>query len=271
MLYGLYLSFTNFVGFNIQRLKWVGLQNYGNLFEDTDTIYALGRTLLVTVINVPLGTLIGLLFAILVNRGWKGEGFFRTIFYLPAIVPAVSIGMMWRFMYANEDGIFNNILRFFHLSGLNWLGYDYATMSLIILLLWGAGGGILINLAGLKGIPKELYEAASIDGASAFRRFRNVTVPMMTPVIFLNLILGLIASLQIYLQPILLTGTKLLDSPIRPNYLYTVHAFQQIFTFQRYAYGMALLWVMFIVILILTVVVFSTSRIWVHYEADQEK
>ncbi len=272
MLYGLYLSFTNYYGFNMNNLKMVGFHNYRTVFTDSEALYAMGRTLLVTVINVPLGTAIGLSLALLLNRNIRGGGVFRTIFYLPSIVPVISSVLMWRFMFSN-DGILNSILNLFHLPRINWLGYDYATVSLIIMLLWGAGGGILINLAGLKGIPKELYEAASIDGASAFQKLFRITLPLMTPVIFFNVIMGVIGSLQIYLQPILLTGSErseLLTRPIQNNYLYVVHAFLQIFAFQRFAYGMALLWILFIVILLITIILFTTSKFWVHYETEQE-
>ena len=270
LLYGLYLSFTNFVGFNINHLKIVGLQNYKNVFTDTDAMYALGRTFYITIISVPISTLIGLLLALLLNQKIKGMGIYRTIFYLPSIVPVVSIGLMFRFLYADKDGILNNILNFLHLPTINWLSYDHATLSLLIMMFWGAGGSILINLAGLKGISKDLYEASSIDGASAFKRFISITMPLMTPVIFFNVVTGIIGVFQMYIQPILLTGLKFLDAPIRPNYLYAVHAFQQVFAFQRFAYGMALLWIMFIVILLLTIVVFATSKYWVYYETDQE-
>ncbi|MGO4275038.1 carbohydrate ABC transporter permease, partial [Paenibacillus sp. TAF58] len=265
-----YLSFTNFVGFNINNLKIVGLQNYKNVFTDTDAMYALGRTIFVTILYVPISTLIGLLLALLLNQKIRGMGIYRTIFYLPSIVPVVSIGLMFRFMYADKDGIINNILGFLHLPSVSWLGYDHATLSLVIMMLWGAGGSILINLAGLKGISRDLYEASAIDGASAFKRFISITMPLMTPVIFFNVVTGIINAFQMYIQPILLTGLKFLDAPIRPNYLYAVHAFQQVFAFQRFAYGMALLWIMFIVILLLTIVVFATSKYWVYYETDQE-
>jgi ABC-type sugar transport system permease subunit len=138
------------------------------------------------------------------------------------------------------------------------------------MLLWGAGGSLLVNLAGLKGIPADLYEAAEIDGATPVRKFFQLTLPLMTHVIFFNLIMGIIGTLQMYLQPILLTGSKLLDPPIKPNYLYLVHAFQQIFAFQRYGYGLALIWVLFIAILLLTILVFYSSRYWVYYETEQE-
>ncbi|QHT59187.1 sugar ABC transporter permease [Paenibacillus lycopersici] len=270
MLYGLYLSFTNFYGFNIKKLKWMGLQNYHKVFTDSDAMYSLGRTMYVTVIYVPLSLAIGLGLAMLLNRQVRGVGVYRTIFYLPSIVPAIASVLMWKFMFSSNNGVLNGILNIFGLHSVNWLGYDYATTSLIIMLLWGAGGGVLINLAGLKGIPRDLYEASSIDGATKLKQTMHITVPLMTPVLFFNLIMGIIGSLQIGLQAILLNGSELLSRPIQPNYLYFVHAFQQIFAFQRFAYGMALLWVLFLAILVLSLIVFTTSRYWVHYETDQE-
>jgi multiple sugar transport system permease protein len=271
LLYGLYLSFTNYYGFNMNNLKMIGWHNYDLVFSDSDAMYALGRTLYFTAINVPLGTALALGLAMLLNRNIRGGGIYRTIFYLPSLVPVISTILMWKIMFSGNGGILNNILNAFGIDAVNWLGYDYATTSLIILCLWGAGGGILINLAGLKGIPKDLYEAASIDGAGAFQNFRRITLPLMTPVIFFNVLMGIIGSLQVYLQPILLNGSELLARPIQPNYLYVVHAFQQIFASQRFAYGMALLWVLFVVILALSIVVFLTSKYWVYYETDQER
>lgn len=270
LLYGLYLSFTNYVGFNIHSLRFVGIQNYKNVFLDSDAMYALGRTLLVTILYVPFSTVFSLLLAILLNQKIRFVGMFRAIYYLPSIVPVVSVGLIWKIIYAGKTGILNAWLQDLHMPTINWLGYDYATMSMIIVLLWGAGSGILINLAGLKGISGDLYEASAIDGANTIQRFVNITVPIMTPVIFYNVVMGTIHALQMYLVPILLSGSELLNPPIRPNYLYVVHAFQQVFSFQRYAYGMALLWVMFVVIILLTIVVFASSRYWVHYETEQE-
>jgi multiple sugar transport system permease protein len=271
LLYGLYLSFTNYYGFNMNNLKMIGWHNYDLVFSDSDAMYALGRTLYFTVINVPLGTALALGLAMLLNRSIRGGGVYRTIFYLPSLVPIISTILMWKIMFSGNGGILNTILNAFGIDAVNWLGYDHATTSLIIMSLWGAGGGILINLAGLKGIPKDLYEAASIDGAGAFQNFRRITIPLMTPIIFFNLLMGIIGSLQVYLQPILLNGSELLARPIQPNYLYVVHAFQQIFASQRFAYGMALLWVLFVVIMALSVVVFLTSKYWVYYETDRER
>ncbi|MBB6732337.1 carbohydrate ABC transporter permease [Cohnella zeiphila] len=271
LLYGLYLSFTNYYGFNMDRLSFTGLHNYKLVFTDSDSMKALVRTLVFSVINVPLSTAIAFVLALMLSGNIRGSGIFRTIFYLPSIVPVISTVLMWKLIFTGNGGVFNTILGWFGLSEVNWLGYDYATVSLIIMMSWGAGNGILIYLAGLKGIPRDLYEASSIDGAGLMSRFRKITVPLMTPVIFFNVIMGLIGSLQVYLQPILLSGNELLARPIEPNYMYAVHAFQQIFASQRYAYGMALLWVLFVVILLLSIIVFTTSKYWVYYETDQER
>jgi ABC-type sugar transport system permease subunit len=269
LLYGLYLSFTNFTGFNMNQLKFVGLSNYKTVFQDSESMHALGRTLLVTAINVPISLAIGLFLAVLLNLKIKGLSWWRTAFYIPSVVPVVSTVLMWKFIFSG-DGLLNTLFDKLHLQPVNWLGYEHATTALIVMLLWGAGGSLLINLAGLKGIPADLYEAAEIDGANPVRKFFTVTLPLMTHILFFNLIMGIIGSLQIYIQPILLSGKSLLDAPIQPNYLYLVHAFQQIFAFQRFGYGLALMWVLFIAILLLTVLVFYSSRFWVYYETDQE-
>jgi multiple sugar transport system permease protein len=267
--YGFYLSFTNYYGFNMDSLKWMGLHNYINAFTDTDAMKALLRTCVFTLINVPLSTGVALMLAVLLNGKSRHSGVYRTIYYLPSIVPAITTVLMWKqLIFSSNGGILNAMTDLLGLGKVNWLGYDFATISLVLMMAWGAGNGILIYLAGLKGIPQEMYESASIDGANFFHRFTKITIPLLTPVIFFNVIIGFINSLQVYLQPILLSGTELLARPIEPNYLYVVHAFQQIFSSQRFAYGMSLLWVLFVAILILSAVIFRTSRYWVYNETE---
>lgn len=269
LVYGFYLSFTNYYGFNMNSLKWLGIHNYINVFTDTDAMKSLLRTLVFTLINVPLSTTVALMLAVLLNSKIRHSGVYRTIFYLPSIIPAITTILMWKqLIFSSNGGILNSILGVLGLGKVNWLGYDFATISLVLMMAWGAGNGILIYLAGLKGIPQEMYESASIDGANFFHKFIRITIPLLTPVIFFNVIIGFINSLQVYLQPILLSGTELLARPIEPNYLYAVHAFQQIFASQRFAYGMSLLWVMFVLILILSSIIFKTSRYWVYNEAE---
>lgn len=271
LLYGLYLSFTNYAGFNMDRLVFVGFDNYRKVFTDNDAMYSLGRTLFFTVIMVPSSIILGFLLAVLLNQNIKRIGIYRTLFFIPSIIPVVAVGTMWRSLFV-DDGVVNNILEAMGFEGLDWLGYDYAIYPLIIMLLWGVGGGILIYLAGLKGVSKDLYEAAAIDGATTVQRFAKITIPLVTPVLFFQFIMSIISSLQIFVQPILLAANSnsLLSTPLRPNYVYSVHSFQQIFAYGRFGYGLALLWVLFIMILILTVVVFATSKLWVFYEVDQE-
>lgn len=270
LLTGLYFSFTNYTGFNYDHLRFVGLNNFKNVFTDNDAMYALGRTMLITIIYVPISTIIGLLLAILLNNKLRGTSLYRTAFYLPSVVPVVAAAFMWKNIFAKESGMLNSLLNLLQIKSVDWLGYDHASLSLMIMLLWGVGGGLLINLAGLKGISSEIYEAASIDGISPVSRLLYITLPLMTPVIFYNVVMGLIGMVQIYTQPVLLSGGNLLDAPIRPNYVYAVHAFQQIFAYQRFGYGLALLWILFLAILLLTLALFGSSRFWVHYEVDQE-
>ena len=271
LLFGLYLSFTNYFGFNLDALSIVGFRNYTSVFSDSDAIGALKQTFIFAIVNVPLGTMIAFILALLLNNRTRGTGVFRTIFYIPSIVPAIVTTMMWKnIIFTGNGGMLDRLIGLIGLRPVAWLGYDFALFSLILMSSWGAGGGILIYLAGLKGVPDELYESASIDGANYWQRLRAITFPLMTPVIFFNLIMGIIGTMQTYLQPILLAGDQLLARPIKPIYLYVVHAFQQIFANQRFAYGMALLWVLFVITLVLTLVVFKTSKYWVFYEDGGE-
>ncbi len=272
-IWGIILSFTNFTGFNYDNLRFIGFDNYFRVFNDNDAMYSLLRTLQISLVIVPMGLVIGFLLAILLNNPIRGIGVFRTIYYLPSIVPAVAVGLMWKAIYNQNGGLFNGILRALGREGIPWLGYDWVTRSLIIMMAWGAGGGILIYLAGLKGIPKELYESAAIDGARPIRQFFYITIPMMTPIIFYNLIMGIIGALQLFAQPVLLTtgSSGLLNIPLRPNYTYQVHVYQQIFANQRFGYGLAMIWIIFIIILILTFSVFRSSQFWVYYEVQQDR
>ncbi len=269
LLWGLYLSFTNYDGFNFNNVQWIGMANYVQVFQG-QAMPAMERTVLITLINVPLGTVIGFMLAVLLNTKVKGVAIYRTIFYLPSVFPVVATGLMWSAIYADQGGMLNEFLGFFGVKPINWLGYTWAPTSLIFMLLWGSGGALLIYLAGLKGVPQSLYESAAIDGATSAQRFFNVTVPLMTPVIFFNLVLGIIGSLQILLQPIILSGGGLTTAPIMPIYLYMVDAWLQIFSLGRFSYGLAMLWVLFVIVLLLTLVVFATSKYWVYYEAPGE-
>jgi multiple sugar transport system permease protein len=268
---GLYISFTNFTGFNFDKMKPVGLSNYLRVFTDNDALYSLARTFTIGIINVPLGIIFCFFLSLLLVQNVKGIGLFRTIYYLPSVIPGVAAGLMWKIMFGRDYGVINTILDKIGFKPVWWLGPDFATTSLIIMLVWGAGGGILINIAGLKNIPQELYESAALDGATGWKKMRYITLPLFTPILFFNILMGVIGMLQLFAQPVLLSnGTGLLSVPLRENYTYVVHIYQQVFGYQRFGYGLALSWVVTVIILILTMITLKTSKNWVHYEVGQD-
>jgi multiple sugar transport system permease protein len=271
LVLGLVTSLTNYDGFNLDNLKFRGLANYSRVLEDDDVLYSFGRTLIYTAVNVPLGITLALALAMLLNQTLVGRGFFRTLFYLPHIIPIVAVVWIWRIFLDQNFGILNAMISLVRPdTGIRWL-VDYPTQVVVALALWtGVGGGMVIFLAGLQGVPNELKEAARIDGASGWGVFRHVTLPLLTPVVFFQLILSVIGSLQVLVAPMLLTGTQLGALPPRDNYFYVVHVYQQVFANQRFGYGTALLWLLFLVIVLLSLLVFRSSRYWVYYEVDQE-
>ncbi len=277
LLFGLFISFTNYDGLNLFHLKLVGAANYLRAFRDANVLFATKRTLVYAAVAVPLNLVISFCIALALTQRLRARGIFRTIFYLPTFIPIVAVTWIWKLMLDKNVGLVNGILSMLKPGlALNWL-FDYSTLSLIMMTLWvGLGGAMIIFLAGLQGIPRELEEAALIDGANLFQMFRHVTLPLMTPVIFYQLIITMINAFQIIQEPILLAapvtggGATLTTIPPRPNYLYMVHTYGQIFTNQRFGYGTALLWLLFISILVLTLVIFRTSRYWVYYENPVE-
>ncbi len=269
--WGLYISLTNFTGFNIDKLKMVGINNYLRVFTDNEAISSIGRTFGISLIVVPLSICICLLLSLLLYANIKGIGVFRTIYYLPSIIPSIAVVTMWKGMFVKEGGLLNMVSKLFGGQSINWLGYDYARKALIIMLLWGAGSGILTNLAAMKAVPNDLYEAAEIEGAGYFTKLFKITLPLISNMIYMNLVTGIIAMLQLFGQPVLLTATAgagLTALPIRPIYTYLVHVYQQIFVNLRFGYGLAMVWVIFTVIMLLTIVVDKTSKYWVNNEMN---
>ena len=271
LVFGLVISLTNYDGFNLDNLKFRGLDNYTRVLDDPEVLHSLSRTLVFTGLSVPLGIAFALGLAVLLNQGIPARGVFRTLFYLPHIIPIVAIVWIWRLFTDQNFGLLNGLISVVRPdTAIRWL-VDYPTYVLIVLTLWaGVGGGMVIFLAGLQGIPNELKEAARIDGASAWQVFRTVTLPLLTPVIFFQLILSIIGALQVLVAPMLMAGSSLGASPPRDNYFYLIHVYQQVFAHQRFGYGMALLWLLFAVIVALSALVFRSSRYWVYYEVEQE-
>jgi multiple sugar transport system permease protein len=268
---GLAASLTNYDGYNLDSLRFRGLDNYARAFDDPEVWHALWRTAVFSVMNVPLSIGLALLLAILLNGAIPARGVFRTVFYLPHVLPIVAVVWIWRIFVDQNYGLVNGMLSWiWPNTAIRWT-VDFPTQVLTALTVWmGIGGGMVIFLAGLQGIPNELKEAARIDGATTPQLYRSVIVPLLTPVIFFELVLTMIRSLQTLVAPMLLAGDQLASIPVRDNYLFLVHAYQQVFAQQRYGYGLALIWMFLVVIVALTYAVFKTSRYWVYYEVDQD-
>jgi multiple sugar transport system permease protein len=252
-------------------VKFVGLANYAHAVSDNEAIFAFGRTAYFTALHVPLSVILAVAIAVMLNQAVPGRGAFRSIFYLPTIVPIVATVWVWKIFLDQNFGLLNAAIGLVLPNlAVHWL-VDYPTYVLIVLTLWtGVGGGMVIALAGLQGVPNELKEAAQIDGANRWRVFLGVTLPLLTPVIFFQVLLGIIGSLQVLVTPLLLAGASLSAMPPHDNYFYLIHVYIQVFANQRFGYGTALLWLLFVIIVILSAVVFRSSRYWVYYEAETE-
>lgn len=264
MVVSIIISFEEYNILNPPR--FVGSQNYVKLLT-ADSLFwkSLYNTLYITVFGVPFGMVVGLLIALILNTKIKGITTFRTIFYLPAIVPIVASSLLWMWMYNPRFGLINFLLSQVGIEGPNWLSSKtWAKPAIIFMGLWGAGAGMIIYLAGLQGIPKQLYEAASIDGANWWRKFANITIPMLTPTIFFNMIMSIIVHFQIFTQAYIMTQGGPADSTL----FYVFHLFNHAFRYFNMGYASALAWVLFIIILIATLIQFRLAPKWVHYGGE---
>lgn len=263
ILQSLYYSFTKFN--IIKNPEWIGGANYQRLISDPEFWHSLKITAIFTIVSVPAGLLVGFLLAALLNRALPGIGILRTIFYLPVIMPVVATGILWKQFYSPQFGFANQLLETLGLPPYTWFSRPESVMpSLILMGLWQAGGSMIIWLAGFQGIPTHLYEAAIVDGASRMRRFWNITIPMITPVIFFNLIMGLIGSFQVFGQVMVTTA----GGPLNASNFLMVMIYKKAFGTLEMGYASALAWVLFGIVLLLTAFIFRTSRSWVHYEGE---
>ncbi|MGE5529283.1 MAG: carbohydrate ABC transporter permease [Patescibacteria group bacterium] len=279
LLWGFYLSLTNFTGFNLGSMKFTGAANYLRALNDPDVWKGLWHTAVITLIFVPANLIGGFGLAVLLNQRVRGLRLFRTIYYLPYVVPVVGMVVIWQTIYNRNSGLLNAFIDLFHKGTvINWIS-DFPNLALIVMLLWGMGGGMIIYLAALQGVPQELREAAAIDGASAWQGFRHITIPLVTPVLFFQLIMGIISSLQLLVPAMLLTSiaggsTWARETSIvipEANRLYMVHLFEQTFNYTRFGYGLALAWILFVIVFIFSLIVVKSGQFWVHYEVDIER
>lgn len=266
ILASLFLSFTDY---NILSGKWqfIGLENFDRMFNDDRRYWrSVNATLKYVIFSVPLRLILALAVAMLLNSSRRGVGIYRAAFYAPSIVGgSIAVAVMWREIFGN-DGLINFTLAILGIEGLNWLGRpDTAIWTLIILAAWQFGSPMLIFLAGLKNIPRQLYEAAEIDGANARQKFIKVTLPMLTPIILFNLIMQIIAGFKVFTQAFIITGGRPLDSTL----FYSLYIYRRAFENFEMGYASAMAWVMLLVIAILTAIVFRSSSYWVHYETDE--
>lgn len=250
--------------------KFVGAGNYGTiLFDDFRFWQSLKITAIYAGCAVPMGMVCSLALAMLLNLKVKGMQGFRSIFYIPAILPGAAVAMVWSMVLRPQpSGIFNAILGNVGIDPIPWLtSPDWVLKSFIIMSLWGVGGGMIIYLAGLQSVPTQLYEAAEIDGAGSWQKFRNVTLPMISPTLFFNLIMGIIGSFQVFTSSFIMTQ----GGPANASLFYVLYLYQKAFKYLQMGYACALAWILFAVILALTLIVFKSSKAWVYYEAELKR
>lgn len=263
------LSFGfSFTRYNIlESPEFIGLSNYISMFTDDPKFWKVfGVTMYYVLFSVPLRLLMALIVAMLLVRNTRLSGFYRAVFYLPSIIgSSVAVAILWKRMFAS-DGVINALLGVIGLDqGIAWLGRtDTAIWTLILLAVWQFGSSMLIFLSGLKQIPVSLYEAATVDGAGGFQKFFRITLPMLTPTIFFNLINQIILGFMAFTQSYIITQGKPRDSSL----FYTVYMYQNSFTYNKMGYGCAMAWFMVLVVGLITLVLFKTQKYWVYYESE---
>lgn len=247
---------------------FVGLRNYVAIAGDPLFYKSISTTFYYTFASVPLLLLVAFIAAILLNQRIRGMRFYRTAFYLPVLVPFVASALLWTWIYNPQNGLANALLRTVHLPTSQWLSDSSSVIpSLIIMNVWTFGNAAIIFLAGLQGVPTFLYDAVSVDGGNVWHKLRYVTIPLMTPTIFYNLVTGLIITFQEFVRPYIMTGGGPSDSSL----FYVFYIWRTAFSNGAMGYASALSWILFIVILVVTAVVFRTARSWVYYEGGESR
>lgn len=261
LIMSLYYSFTDFS--ILSEGKWIGLDNYKRLFtKDKYFIKSLVLTFKYALMAVPMKLIMALIVAMILNMKLKCINLFRTVYYLPSIMGgSVAISILWRFMFMKE-GMINNFLGVFGIPSVNWLGDpDIALVTISLLVVWQFGSSMVLFLAGLKNVPTELYEAAEVDGANKWTKFWSITLPMLTPIVFFNLIMQIIHALQEFTSAFIITN----GGPNHGTYLIGVKIYEDAFQNLKMGYASASSWVLFVAILLITLLVFRSSNAWVFY------
>lgn len=259
MIAAAYISLTNWT--IVGDAQFIGFENYINIFNSSEFYKSLWITVRYAILAVPLIIITSLSMAVMLDRGYKGVSVFRVIYYMPAIVSGVAVAIVFKWILDPNFGLVNSILAIFHIQGPDWLyDPDWVLPSYLVMAVWGAGGSILTYLAALKDIPQDLYGAAMIDGANTFQKVKFVTVPLMTPIIFYNLVLGIIGAFRKFTDAYVLGGAG------KEGDFIMVHLYEEAFGNYNMGYATAIAWILFVIILSLTIVVNATKKYWVHTE-----
>ncbi|MGQ9556163.1 MAG: carbohydrate ABC transporter permease [Anaerolineae bacterium] len=263
LIASIYLSFTKYN--LLQPPSWTGLANYRTMLEDERFIASFRITTVYVLVTVPSHLIAAFLVAEMMNQKIPWLSFFRTVYYLPAIVPAMATFLLWTWVFNPEFGILNWGLGLLGIRGPAWLADPrWALWAIIVMSFWGIGGSMVIYLSGLQGIPTEYYEAARIDGAGALACFQHITVPQMTPVIFYNLIMGIIGAFQTFGASYVMTR----GGPGYSTLFYTLYLYYNAFNYGKMGYACAMAWILFVVIMFFTILLFRTSSTWVYYSGE---
>lgn len=268
--FALWMSFTNYDGIS-PTTSFIGWENYLRAFSDRELLGSLLLTLLLMLVVVPLTVLFGLLLALLCNQQIRGRGIYRSLLYLPAVLPVTAGSLSFRLLFDQDTGPVNGVLAAMGFDAIPWVQGNYAFGLLLTFMLWGAGGSMVISLASLQSVPVELLEAATVDGAGVMRRFASITVPMISPMLLFQFVTGVIGSIQMFI-PALLMGNASLGGAGNvtgvPEGLrvYMLYVYQTYFSYGDFGYASAMLWMLFVVIVAITILVFAGSKRFVHYE-----
>jgi multiple sugar transport system permease protein len=266
MLASIFLSMTNYK--MLKPPDWVGLANYQRMITDPLVYLSMKVTLTFTAFAVPIGMASALAIAVLLNQKIVASGIFRTIFYLPSVISGVAVALVFSWVFNYRFGILNYFLSLVGVDGPNWLGHpQWALWAFVVMSLWGIGGNVVIYLAGLQGVPVSLHEAAKIDGANAWLRFWTITLPLISPVILFTMVMGVIGSFQTFTQAYIMTA----GGPANATMFYVLYLYKNAFNWFEMGYASALAWLLFVIILFCTLVMWTTSARWVYYEGGDAK
>lgn len=262
-----YYSFTKFNG--VQSPQWIGLTNYRQLFtSDPDFSMAVYNTLYFAIVSIPLAIIFSFALAMLLNAKIRFQVVYRTIYFLPTLVPEVALALVWVYLFTPGTGLINLPFDWLGMRGPCWLTCpEWSRPTIVLLALWIIGNQVILYLAGLQDVPQDLYDAANVDGANFFHKFRNVTVPMMTPVIFFHLVTSVIGALQFFTVPYIMTGGT--GFPAGSTLFYSIYLYKNAFQYFEMGYASAMAWLLFMVTLVITLIIFRTSRLWVFYAGGE--